>query len=115
MICTAEDVLEALDEESQHRLMPPRIERDDAGVAFELKHALDAARAEEAHGVDDAPAETLGVSAQREQRVLGLDRRLELHVEQRLLPWQIQTGRQRLGIELRERSVELGERAVARD
>src|SRR6187455_1658303 len=78
MVGAAEDVLEALHEESQHRLMPARIERDHAGVAFELEHALHTARAEEPHGVDDTPAETFGVSAQREQRILGFNRRLEL-------------------------------------
>jgi hypothetical protein len=55
------------------------------------------------------------VSAQREQRILGFDRRLELHVEQRLLPRQVQARGQRRGVEMRERRVEFGEGAVARD
>ena len=95
MIGAVENVLEALHEEPEQRLVPTRIERDDAGVAFDLEHALDAARAEEAHGVDDAHAEPLRARPNREQRARRLDRRFELHVEQRLLPRQLDAGRQR--------------------
>ena len=80
MVRAVENVLEALREEPEQRLMPARIERDDAGIAFDLEHTLDAARAEKAHGVHDAHAEPLGARPNREQRGRLLDRRFELHV-----------------------------------
>ena len=43
MVGAVENVLEALHEEPEQRLMPARIERDDAGIAFDLEHALGAA------------------------------------------------------------------------
>ena len=115
MIGAVEDVLEPLHEEPEQRLVPARIERDDAGLPFDLEHPLDAARTEEANGVDDAHAEALRPCVQGEQRARRLDRRFELDVEQRLLPRQGETGRQRRRPQVRERRVVLGKRAIARD
>ena len=43
VIDAAEDVEEPIDDKPRRRLEPARVEPDDAGVAVELKRALDAA------------------------------------------------------------------------
>ena len=68
------------------RLVPARIEPDEAGIAGELEGALGAGRRHEAQDGDDAHAQARERRVDRERRAIGPDRVLEEHVEQRLVP-----------------------------
>ena len=57
MIDAVEDVEEALDDEQPHRLRPPRVEMDDAGIVVERQRALGAVRRDEAQDRQDLDAE----------------------------------------------------------
>ena len=86
MIGAVENVEEAFAREQVERLVPARIEMDDAGVGVHVEGALGLARLQEAqHDVDLQP-EPRQARANREVRLIRRDRVLEHHVEHALVP-----------------------------
>src|SRR5215470_7408679 len=101
---------EALDHEAQHRLMPVRIEIDEARRSVELEGAHRAVRRHETQRSVDGAAEPIDAQVDGELRTVRPDRIFEQHIQQLLAPVEIEiVGErrpQRVGASLRERGKE---------
>ena len=78
------------DDEPQRRLMPARIEAHEAGIAVELEGAHGAAGRQEAQGRRDPLAEAVDARMDGEGGALRRDRIFEQHVEQLLVPVEVE-------------------------
>ena len=86
MVRATENVDETETHESQRRLMPPRIEPHDTGIADEFERAHDSVGRQEAENRHDPEAQACKLRLNREPRGLRLDWVLEEHVHHRLIP-----------------------------
>ena len=114
VVDAVQDVLEAEGDEAQDRLMPARVEPDQAGVAGVLEGAHGAVRQDEPQHGDGANAEPPERRIEGELRLVRADRVLEQRVEHRLLPEDLRLGRQRGAGHVRQRFLVAGERPVGR-
>src|ERR1043165_168961 len=112
VIGAVENVEEPQPDEAQHRLMPPRIEWHQSGVAFELVRADHTARRHEPQRRDNADAEAVERHVDGEMRLVRLNRILEQHVENSLFPEDRRVVRQPWTVEMRQRVLVRAERTL---
>src|SRR5262249_40907245 len=86
VVGAVEDVEEPEADESEGRLMPPRIKTDDAGVAGVLEGADASVGRDEPEHRDRPDAERREPRPDRKPRVAARDRRLEEHVQHACRP-----------------------------
>jgi hypothetical protein len=96
MIRASENVDEPEAHERHRRLVPARIQPDNAGIADEFERADAAIRGQEAQHGDDAKAQSSERGLDGELRVWRANRVLEQRVEQPVLPVEIGRVRQSL-------------------
>ncbi len=103
VVRAVENVRESERDESHGGLVPPRIERNHAGVAFELERADRAARRQEAENRDRPDAEARKARVDGKSRPIRLNRIFEQNIEQALRPekvgvvGQLRSGQMRNG------------------
>ena len=114
MVGAVEDVPEAGHDEAQRRLVPARIELHEAGIAVELERADGAAGRQEAQRRRDLAAEPVDARMDREFGAVGADRIFEQHVEQLLVPVEVEVVGEPRPCDVRERLLVGGERPVRR-
>ncbi len=88
MICPFEDVEKSQVDEPQRRLMPPRVEPDQTGIAEKLEGANDAAGRQKPNHRRGLQPEFLENGIDRKIRQVRLNGVLVQHVEQRLVRYQ---------------------------
>src|SRR5260370_1020708 len=81
-----EDVEKTEVDKAQRRLMPPRIETNQAGIAVEFERAAFTAGRNEAQNGDNAQAQARKARLNGKARDIGLNWRIEQHVQQGLVP-----------------------------
>src|SRR5258705_13661947 len=86
MVGTVENMVKARFDEPQRGLMPARIEPDQSGVAVEFESANRTAGRQKAQRDDDLQSQPLQLRAYRKVGAAGIDRVLEHHIEQTLVP-----------------------------
>src|SRR5215471_18700196 len=114
VVGAVENVPEALNHETHHRLMPAWIEIDKTRRAVKLEGAYRAIRWHEAQRGVDAAAEPVHTQIDGEFRAFGLDRIFEQHVEQLLAPVQIEIVGKRRPEHMSAGLLEGGKRFVRR-
>src|SRR6516162_7999711 len=86
MVGPVQDMKETQIYKPQGGLVPPWIEPDQARIAQELESTVDATRRQKLKGGHHPQGEVLDGGVDRKIRMVGLNRVLEPHVEQHLLP-----------------------------
>ncbi len=93
MVRALEDVPKTRDHEAQRRLMPARIEMHQAGIALELEGPNGAAGRQETQRRRHLMAEAVDARMDRELRAVGPNWIFQQHVEQLLVPVEIEVVR----------------------
>ena len=107
-----QDVPEAVDHEPQRGLVPAGIEADQSRIAVELERARGAVRRQEAQRGRDFEAEPVDARVDGEFRAVRADRVVEQHVEELLVPVELEVVGERRPLDMRARLLVGGERPV---
>ena len=101
MVGAFEDVPEAGCHEAQRGLVPARIEMHDAGIAVKLERADGAVGGRKRSAVETFSAQPIETRMDRELRMRRRRSGIQQHVEQLLVPVELEIGRERRRFEVR--------------
>ena len=114
MIDAFQNVPEAGNHEPPCRLMPARIEFDTARIAVKFEGAGFNARRQKAQRGGNLEPQPVDARVDRELRAGGLNRIFQQHVEQLLVPVEIEIVRQRRALDIFQRGFVSGKRRIRR-